>query len=78
MIDQIGITIFGLGALYCFGDTRPQVQKWGCLIGLMSEPFWIYSSWTAQQWGIVVLTGFYTAGYARGVYNQWFKKNAVH
>lgn len=49
-------------------------KKYGYLIGLAAQPFWAYSSFVNEQWGIFALTLFYTYSWSQGVYNYFIKK----
>lgn len=73
MIDQIGIAIFGLSAVWLSQDHRAGVRRWAPIIGMISQPFWFYSSWSASQWGIFLCAIVYTIAWARGIYNQWIR-----
>ena len=69
MIAQFGITVFGLSSMFLIAHKN----KWGFVVGLISQPFYLYSSWTHQQWGIFFNGLIYTANWIYGIYN-WFIK----
>lgn len=73
MIGQIAIFIFGLSAVWLANDPRPRVRRWGCVAGLVSQPFWFYATFTAAQWGIFAASFIYTFCWLRGFYFQWCK-----
>ncbi len=50
-------------------------SRWGYIIGLMSQPFWFYNSYINEQWGILLMSCFYTYSWSQGVYNYWIKKD---
>ncbi len=54
----------------CLLSCKGRWQIWGYVVGLISEPFWMYSAWKNQQWGIVLLVLWYTFWYARGIINH--------
>ena len=70
---QIGIAIFGAAAIYLV-SRKDHKKRWGYILGLMAQPFWLYSSWKAQQWGIFLLSFWYAYSWANGIYNYWVKK----
>lgn len=74
MIDQIAIAALGVTSIFLSQSLSPKLRRSACLFGLASQPFWMYSAITAGQWGIFVLTLFYTAAWARGVWNFWLKQ----
>jgi hypothetical protein len=70
---QVGILLFGIPAIWFVG----RKEKWkrlGYIFGLCSQPFWMYASITNKQWGIFILTLFYTYSWIQGIYNYWIKK----
>lgn len=73
MIEQAFIGLFGLLSVWLTNDPRPAVRRWACVFGLCAQPFWLYATWTAQQWGIFALAFVYTAGWARGFLHQWVR-----
>ena len=78
MIDklcQVAILIFCLGSIYLANDPKPNVRRWACVSGLISEPFWFYTTAHHDQWGIFVSAFFYTAAWGRGFYHTWVKKS---
>jgi 8-oxo-dGTP diphosphatase len=70
-IMQCGL--FTLGAVAIFLIARK--NKWGFVVGLLSQPFWFATSIINHQWGIFVLNFFYTVSFAYGIYQWFFKKN---
>lgn len=42
--------------------------------GLAAQPFWLYASLEASQYGIAALTIVYTIGWTRGLRTYWFAK----
>lgn len=77
MIDQVVIGVCGMTSVILSQDRRPQWRKWACIVGIVAQPFWLYASWTAQQWGIVLLTVVYTIAWLRGIHNFWIRGAAA-
>lgn len=75
MIDQIGIMVLGVTAVWLSQATEWKVQRWACLFGMCSQPFWIYAAFTANQWGILFCSALYTVSWGRGIYNNWLRYN---
>lgn len=71
-ISQIFIMILGSSAIWMVGKTG-NVRKWGFIVGLMGQPFWFYTAWEAQQYGIIAMCLFYTYSWGNGVYQNWIK-----
>jgi len=74
MIDQIGIAFTGVTAIWLSQDHREDWRKWACIFGMTGQPFWFYSAYVAQQWGILILCCFYTYAWFRGIRNHWWRK----
>lgn len=69
-IAQIGITIFGASAIILVA----RKNKWGFVLGLISQPFWLITSYLNKQWGVFILTIVYVFSWAYGVYEWFYKK----
>lgn len=74
MLEQIGIALTGVTAIALSQDVRESWRKWACIFGLIGQPFWFYSSWMAEQWGIFALCFLYTLAWARGFKAHWMAK----
>lgn len=73
MIAQIGILIFGMGAVFLVNDPRPAVSRWGPVFGLCAQPFWFFETYTHEQWGIFACSFVYAYSWLRGFHNRWIK-----
>lgn len=71
MIEQFGIMVCGLTAVFLSQDSRPNWRRWACIFGLCGQPFWFYATWKAQQWGIFGLSFLYAYSWARGIWTFW-------
>lgn len=76
MIEQVIIAVCGITTVYLSQDKRHAVRKWACIVGMFAQPFWLYATWQAGQWGIFALAIFYFAGWARGFKNFWLSPEA--
>ncbi len=70
IVSQIGLTVFSLAAILLVAKKN----KWGFVVGLLSEPFWFVTSYTHKQWGIFLLSIVYTGTWIFGIY-EWFYKD---
>jgi hypothetical protein len=70
-MDQIAIALTGVVAIWLSQDSRDDWRKYACLFGMAGQPFWFYSAYTAEQWGIFVLCFFYTYAWFKGVRLHW-------
>lgn len=76
MIEQLGIAVCGVTAVWLSQDQREAWRRWACVFGLAGQPFWFWATWQAQQWGIVALCALYTWSWYRGFRAHWLTKRA--
>jgi len=76
IINQIFLVFTGVIAIYLSQSGGKNV-KYACLFGLAGQPFWFYSAYTAEQWGIFILCFFYSFAWLKGLKIHWLsgKKN---
>jgi hypothetical protein len=74
MISQIAIMIFGASAIWFVSRTE-KWKRWGYILGLCGQPFWIYTTIQNEQWGILIMTLVYAYSWAQGIWNYWIKNN---
>jgi hypothetical protein len=72
-LEQIAIALTGIVAIWLTQQSNDSWKKYACLFGLAGQPFWFYSAYAAEQWGILVLTIFYTYSWYLGLKNNWLK-----
>ena len=70
-MEQILIAFTGVIAILLTQQKNDGYKKFACIFGLAGQPFWFYSAYTNEQWGIFVLCIFYTYAWAVGFKNNW-------
>ncbi|MFA6190002.1 MAG: nicotinamide mononucleotide transporter [Candidatus Staskawiczbacteria bacterium] len=70
IIANIGVAILGITAIILVAKKN----KWGWVIGLSSQPFWLITSYINEQWGVFILTIVYIFTWSFGIY-EWFSKD---
>lgn len=70
-MDQAMIAVTGLVAIWLTQQCNEKWKKYACLFGLLGQPFWFYSAYQAEQWGIFVLSIGYTWCWLIGLWNSW-------
>ncbi len=64
---ELAIVVFTLAALWLVTSATPYA-RWGHVVGLFSQPFYIAATWRARRWGMffvaVVLVGIWLRGIA--------------
>jgi len=74
-MNFVNIMIFLLGASSIwFVSRKEKWKRWGYIIGLCGQPFWIYMSINTHQWGLLALTFVYIYNWSMGIHNYWIKK----
>jgi len=73
IISQVFVMIFGASAIWLVGR-KEDWRRWGYILGLCGQPFWIYSFISNHQYGMLIMTLFYTYSWSMGIYNFWIKK----
>ncbi len=73
MKDAVQGALLTLSAAGAWFVTEPMMRqrRIGYLLGLLSQPFWLWATYTADQWGMFVLACWYTVVWSRGVYRGW-------
>jgi len=69
-IAQIGIAVLGISAVLLVAKKN----KWGFVLGVAAQPFWLTTSFLNKQWGVFLLSMIYVVTWSFGVY-EWFSKD---
>jgi hypothetical protein len=72
-MEQIAIGFTGVVAIWLSQQSKEEWKKYACIFGMIGQPFWFYSAYKAQQWGIFILCFFYAYSWIMGFYNNWIK-----
>ena len=67
MISDIAIGTLGLVTLALF--QRGSIKA-ASVVGLLAQPFWLYTTYQAHQWGIFFICVLYTAMYVKGALSE--------
>lgn len=68
---MIQIIIAISGGLAIWLTQTKNFQRFAPIIGLIGQPFWFYSAFVTEQWGIFALTAFYTIAWFKGLKLHW-------
>jgi len=71
-MEQVLIALTGVVAIWLTQQGNHKLKKHACLFGMAGQPFWFYSAFSAEQWGIFILCLFYTYSWGLGIRNHWF------
>lgn len=71
MIEQVGIIIFSCTSVYLF--STKDYYKYGFVVGLLGQPLWIHTSFANEQWGIFIVSLWFTFAHLKGLKTHWRK-----
>lgn len=74
IVAQAGIFIFGASSILLLSYKN----KWGTVLGLLSQPFWFTAAILDEQYGVLAVNVVYLIVWSIGVYNWFFKKDSVY
>lgn len=66
-IQQILILFFSGASIWAFAGVK--YKRLGFILGLCGQPFWIYTTFQAAQWGMFIVSLWFTGNHIRGLYN---------
>jgi hypothetical protein len=75
MIAQFGIALTGTVAIFLTQSKSAEARRYACLFGIAGQPFWIYETWFAAQWGMFALTFLYTLAWLKGIHTHWITQS---
>lgn len=64
-VAQIGISLFGSAAFLLVTREEERYQRWGVVLGLLSNPFWWIMVFTTGQYITIPVHLLYTYGWLR-------------
>lgn len=68
---QLAIAGLSIAAIYLVAGTH-EYARWGFVVGLASQPFWIAATWRARQWGMLTVSLAYTPAWIGGIAARFF------
>lgn len=68
-LGQIGIVLCGCSAIWLVG--RPEDwSRWGYVVGLLGQPFWIWQALEDKRWGVLLVSLFYAYAWGQGAWTH--------
>jgi len=68
-VVQVCILVFSSASIFFFSSKKK--FRYGFVAGLMGQPFWIYETWRAGQYGMFLVSVWFTAMQVRGIWNNF-------
>jgi hypothetical protein len=73
VIEQAFIAITELIAVGLLQAKTRQYKKWASIFGLLGQPFWFYTSYQQEQWGVFLVCFCFLALWIKSFANNWIK-----
>lgn len=70
--DQIAIGILSGSAILLSQSMKDSIRRYAPILGLASQPFWIYTSVLNKQPVLFLLTFYYIYAWSIGIKNYWY------
>jgi hypothetical protein len=66
------ITLTACAAIWLLSTNKPY-SRWGFIVGLLGQPGWLLATWVHGQFGMFVVSLFFTYAYVQGIWEFWIK-----
>jgi len=67
---QVALAVLSIAAAYMVASDGP-LQRWGYVVGLLSQPAWFATAVRSKQYGILLVALFYTGAWIQGIANRF-------
>ena len=71
LITQTAIALLGPAAIWLSQSRSVRYQRWACIVGLASQPFWFWAVWDSGQWGVAVVAVVCALAWLKGLRVHW-------
>lgn len=71
MIEQVFIAVTELIAVGLLQAKTRQYRKWAAIFGLLGQPFWFYTSFQQEQWGVFLVCFCFLALWIKSLKDNW-------
>ena len=68
---QTAIALLGPTAIWLSQSRSEAFQRWACIVGLLSQPFWFWATWQSGQWGVFVVSVVCALAWLKGLWVHW-------
>ncbi len=75
-LEQAIILICSGVSIFLFASRNRKHRFIGFIIAVCGQPFWWHTSWAHGQWGIFILSIWFTLNHLRGIWNN--RKGAMN
>lgn len=77
---NVVVALSGIGGLALMDSACPKRRKWAGLVGLIGQPFWLWSSFSGGHWGQLAVSMVVTCLYLKPVFGgieAFFRRRPV-
>ncbi len=74
-MEQIAIAVTGVVAVWLSQSRDRNLRKYACFFGLAGQPFWFYTAYIHEQWGIFFVSILYAWAWFRGLMLYWIRED---
>lgn len=74
MLSQVAIGLLGVASVMLVTSKDESLRRIAAPIALMAEPFWFYTAYVNDQWGILLLTLIYTVRWGQVFIRDWVRR----
>jgi hypothetical protein len=71
LLSQVFILGCGLGTVYLTTSLEASHRRLASPVGLLAQPFWFYSAYTTEAWGILILSAVFAARWLQVFVRDW-------
>ena len=73
VLSQVAIGLLGVASMMLVTSKEEALRRIAAPIALLAEPFWFYTAYVNEQWGILLLTFIYTVRWGQVFYRDWVR-----
>lgn len=71
LVCQIFIPLLSALVAYNVTSVEPKRRRLGYFLGTISQPMWYYTTIHHHQWGLFILSLWYTIQWIKGIKSHW-------
>lgn len=71
-ICQVVVPIMSMSTVYLL-TRKDKIMRYGYIVGFVSQPFWLFTTWFHHQPGLFIAAMFFTCRWGIGIYNYWVR-----
>lgn len=73
VVSQVVVLVSCIVGTWLLGR-KESWMRWGYIACFVAQPFWLYSTFVHQTWGMFALNFWTTYTWGQGIWNYWIKK----